>query len=121
MAPLVELMREGLLGPDSTLELRQFMERMMSANNPVGAGAALRGRAERPDYRPVLQTLEVPTWVCAGTADSFSTAEVTAELIACAPDPTTLILSDVGHLPNLEAPQQFNEALIEFLRGIRSA
>jgi pimeloyl-ACP methyl ester carboxylesterase len=46
---------------------------------------------------------------------------VTAELIDCLPRATTLVLPDVGHMPNLEVPHQFNEALIEFLRrGVAS-
>jgi 3-oxoadipate enol-lactonase len=78
---------------------------------------ALRGRAERPDYRPRLRALDLPAFVCAGTADRFSTAAVTNELIECLPTPTTLILPEVGHMPNLEAPEQFNDALIAFLRA----
>jgi hypothetical protein len=50
---------------------------MMLTNNTIGVAAALRGRAERPDYRPRLRTLRLPAFVCAGTADRFSTGEVT--------------------------------------------
>jgi 3-oxoadipate enol-lactonase len=116
MRPLVEVMRERLCGPACPEEVVKKVERMMTANNPVGAAAALRGRAERPDYRPRLRNLRLPTFVCAGTGDRFSTAEVTSALIDCLPHATTLILPDVGHLPNLEAPQQFNDALVAFLR-----
>jgi pimeloyl-ACP methyl ester carboxylesterase len=89
---------------------------MMVSNNPVGAAAALRGRAARPDYRPRLEALVLPTFVCVGTADRFSTSEVTRELLDCLPHATTLILPDVGHLPNLEMPDVFNAGLVDFLR-----
>jgi 3-oxoadipate enol-lactonase len=120
MAPLVEAM-DGVCGPRCSQETVEMVEGMMRANDPVGAAAALRGRAARPDYRPRLRELELPTFICAGTADRVSTAEVTHELIECLPAATTLILPDVGHMPNLEAPQQFNDALIAFLREAAAA
>jgi len=50
--------------------------------------AALRGRAERPDYRPGLGTLEMPVLVCTGSEDAYSTAAITAALLArIGPDP----------------------------------
>jgi 3-oxoadipate enol-lactonase len=115
MAPLVEAMND-LCGPGCPPEVVQRVGRMMDAASPIGAAAALRGRVERPDYRPRLRAVSIPAFVCAGTADRFSTAAVTWELIECLPAATTLILPEVGHLPNLEAPERFNHALIAFLR-----
>jgi pimeloyl-ACP methyl ester carboxylesterase len=106
----------GRWANEAAAEVIETVDRMMSGNNPIGAAAALRGRAERPDYRPRLRALELPAFICAGTADRFSTAAVTAELIDCLPRATTLILPEVGHMPNLEAPHRFNEGLVEFLR-----
>jgi pimeloyl-ACP methyl ester carboxylesterase len=116
MTPLVEAMHD-LVGPACPQEVVDAVEQMMRRNNPLGAAAALRGRAERPDYRRLLETLRLPTFICAGTADRFSTAEVTDELIACLPGASTLVLSEIGHLPNLESPERFNDALVRFLRS----
>lgn len=85
MAPLVEAMRDELFGPDASPDVVEAVEKMMTKNNPIGAAAALRGRVERPDYRPLLKTLTVPAFVCVGSSDRFSTAEVTNELLACLP------------------------------------
>jgi pimeloyl-ACP methyl ester carboxylesterase len=116
MTPLVEAMRDALLGPAASEQIRGTVDRMMASNNPVGSAAALRGRAERPDYRPHLHALRLPTFVCAGTADGFSTAEVTSALLECLPSATTLLLlPEIGHLPNLEAPVEFNRGLTAFL------
>jgi 3-oxoadipate enol-lactonase len=117
MEPLVTAMSARLYGPECPSEVVAKVDAMMRANDPAGAAAALRGRAERPDYRPGLRELDVPAFVCVGTEDSWSTPEVTAELVGCLRQPTVLTLPGVGHLPNLEAPQQFNEALIAFLRA----
>jgi 3-oxoadipate enol-lactonase len=81
---------------------------------PVAA-AAVRGRAERPDYQPVLKALRAPALVCAGDHDSYSTAEITSELAGCLPDPEVVVMEGVGHLPNLERPDAFNTHLLRFL------
>jgi pimeloyl-ACP methyl ester carboxylesterase len=115
MRPLAEEMAARLFGPAPAEELtRQIMD-MMLATSPLGAVAALRGRAQRPDYRPMLASLRTSTWVCVGDRDAYSTAEVTDELVSCLHDPQVVVLPDVGHLPNLERTAVFNEYLGAFL------
>jgi 3-oxoadipate enol-lactonase len=87
----------------------------MAAAPPAGAAAALRGRGRRPDYRPVLAVLDIPALVVAGTADPWSTAAVTAEIVGSLKRPQLVAIDGTGHLPNLEAEAQFNEALLSFL------
>jgi 3-oxoadipate enol-lactonase len=117
MAVLVDYMHTGLYGPDCPPAIRARIDAMMSAAPPAGAAAALRGRAERPDYRPVLAELDIPALVCAGTEDPWSTSTVTAEILACLRRPELLMIEGVGHLPNLEAEREFNDALRAFLRA----
>lgn len=119
VGPLVRSMSEHLYGPRCPSEVVDLVTSMMSQSNPVGAAAALRGRAQRPDYRVWLGEVTVPTFVCVGTADHWSTSDVTTQLLACLVDPTVEILQDVGHLPNLETPSHFNRALIAFLNRAR--
>jgi pimeloyl-ACP methyl ester carboxylesterase len=115
MAPLVEVMEPHLFGPGADAEVVARVHAMMANNNPMGAAAALRGRAERPDYRERLQGLTIPSLVCVGTRDHWSTARVTEQLVACLHAPRTLTLPDVGHLPNLEKHADVNAALLDFL------
>jgi alpha-beta hydrolase superfamily lysophospholipase len=72
---------------------------------------ALRGRGRRPDYRPLLAALDIPALVVAGTADPWSNAEVTAEIVSSLKRPELVVIDGSGHLLNLEAEAQFNEAL----------
>jgi pimeloyl-ACP methyl ester carboxylesterase len=104
-----------LFGPQASERLTETIMAMMLATSPAGAAAAVRGRAERPDYQPVLKSLRAPALVCAGDHDSYSTAEITGELAGCLPDPEVVIMEGVGHLPNLERPDAFNEHLLGFL------
>ena len=48
---------------------------MMCGANPEGAAAALRGRAERPDYQPTLAALGVPALVIVGSEDAYTTRQ----------------------------------------------
>jgi pimeloyl-ACP methyl ester carboxylesterase len=58
----------------------------------------------------------VPALVCAGTADPWSDQAVTAEIVAGLRCPELVMIDGAGHLPNLEAERQFNQALRGFLR-----
>jgi 3-oxoadipate enol-lactonase len=115
MRPVAEQMAARLFGPEPSPELTARIMAMMLATSPAGAAAAIRGRAERPDYQPVLKSLSAPALVCAGDRDSYSTAEITAELARCLPGAEVVVLVGVGHLPNLERPDVFNEHLLRFL------
>ncbi|HEY7198556.1 MAG TPA: alpha/beta hydrolase, partial [Gaiellaceae bacterium] len=88
----------------------------MLRTSPAGAAAALRGRAERPDYEKLLRDLQPPALVVVGDRDAYSTEEVTEQLVAALPGPEVLILPGVGHFPNLEAPAAFDEAVRAFAR-----
>ncbi len=73
-----------------------------------------------PSARPTgdkrLGEVTTPTLVIVGTehADAIVAAcEATAAGIA---DATLLRIEGIAHLPNLEAAEQFNEALAQFLR-----
>ena len=116
MGVLVDYMHTGLYGPACPPAVRARVDAMMAAAPPAGAAAALRGRGRRPDYRPLLAALDIPALVVAGTADPWSNAAVTAEIAASLRRPELLVIDGAGHLPNLEAGAQFNEALLGFLR-----
>lgn len=116
---LVDYMHTGLYSPACPPAVRARVDAMMAAAPPAGAAAALRGRGRRPDYRPLIAALDIPALVVAGTADPWSNAEVTAEIVASLKRPEPVLLNDRGHLPNLEAEAQFNEALLAFLNRAR--
>lgn len=89
--------------------------RMMLATPPAGAAAALRGRAERPDYSSVLECFDRPSLIVIGDEDAFTTRHDADRMHALLRDSRLLWLHGVGHMPNLERPQAFNTALSEFL------
>ena len=92
---------------------------MMRATAPEGAAAALRGRAERPDYVEMLSRIAVPAMIAVGRDDEFtplSDAEVMHERI---PNSRLVVIEGAAHLPNLEQADVFNDRLQSFLETIR--
>jgi pimeloyl-ACP methyl ester carboxylesterase len=96
-------------------DVEAHVRRMMRNAPGEGAAAALRGRAERPDYTPTLKNIEVPTLVVVGREDEF-TPVADAELIHREIAGSALVVIEgAGHLPNLERETEFDEALSTFL------
>ncbi|WP_203829771.1 alpha/beta fold hydrolase [Actinoplanes palleronii] len=96
-------------------EVAEHVHAMMAHTAPEGAAAALRGRAERLDYRELLTTVAVPALVVVGRDDEF-TPVADAELMhGLIPGSQLAVIDGAGHLPNLEQPAAFNAALHDFL------
>jgi pimeloyl-ACP methyl ester carboxylesterase len=91
---------------------------MMTAAPPEGAAAALRGRAERPDYRELLTRVAVPALVVVGADDTFTPVRDAEAMHAALPDSTLQVIESSAHLPNLERPAEFNRALSAFLARV---
>ncbi|HEY2057639.1 MAG TPA: alpha/beta fold hydrolase [Amycolatopsis sp.] len=88
---------------------------MMRDAPAEGAAAALRARAERPDYREVLGRVGVPTLVVVGSEDEFtpvSDGELTHRLVTGS---ALAVIRGAGHLPNLERAAEFNDVFGRFL------
>jgi pimeloyl-ACP methyl ester carboxylesterase len=112
---LIDYMHTGLYGSRATSKMRRSVDAMMARAPAPGAAAALRARAERPEYRSRLRALDLPTFVCTGSEDPWSNEAVTAEIVAHLQRPEMLLIDGAGHLPNLEAEEIFTSALLDFL------
>jgi 3-oxoadipate enol-lactonase len=98
-------------------DIARHVLRMMSEAHPVGAAAALRGRALRPSYEPVLASLQCPATIVVGDEDAF-TSRADADLLHRLIEGSSLVwLRGIGHMPNLESPEAFNTALVSLLRA----
>jgi pimeloyl-ACP methyl ester carboxylesterase len=88
---------------------------MMCATDPRGAAAALRGRAERPDYRDVLAAVEAPVLIVVGADDVYTPVAEAESVHRLIPHSTLTVVEKAGHLPGIEQPGRFNAALLGFL------
>ena len=119
---LVELQMERLLAPDTLQNDEKLVENvraMIFDNSPDGAVAALGAMRERPDSTPLLGKIGVPTLVVGGEEDGISSPEVMGAMAAKIPGARHVTIPQTGHLSNLEAPEQFNAILSDFLQSIR--
>ncbi|MER7198905.1 alpha/beta hydrolase [Streptomyces sp. CB01635] len=91
---------------------------MMRTTEPAGAAAALRGRAERVDYRETLAATSAPTLIVVGADDVYTPPEDARAIQRLTPHATLTVVERAGHLPNMEQPDAVNTALIRFLNSL---
>lgn len=117
MKPYADEVLEKMVAPYADADVKAHVYRMMTATDPEGAAAALRGRAERPDYRELLTTVTVPTLVVVGRDDTYTPVADAEAMHAAVPGSTLVVVESAAHLPNLERPAEFNAALRAHLTG----
>ncbi|MGW5371334.1 alpha/beta fold hydrolase [Streptomyces sp. NPDC004009] len=112
---------EKMVAPYADSQVKAHVHGMMTATSPEGAAASLRGRAERPDYRPLLTRVTVPALVVVGADDTFTPVADARAMHALLPDSTLHVSEGAAHMPNLERPEEFNEVLGRFLARVDAA
>ena len=123
MRGYTEEMLVGMMTADNVRDLpavADHVRAMMCAAPPEGAAAAQRGRAQRPDYVPLLRRVSAPTLLVGGRQDGFTPPDFTESMHVLVPDSVVEIIEGAGHLPNLERPDRFNEVLRRFLDRCRT-
>jgi 3-oxoadipate enol-lactonase len=80
--------------------------------------AAALGMAERPDSRPVLGEIQVPTVVVVGADDTLTPPPMSEAMAQAIPDADLAVIPGAGHFSNLEAPTEFNAVLRDVLRRV---
>jgi pimeloyl-ACP methyl ester carboxylesterase len=70
------------------------------------------------DLRPMLATIDVPTLLLYGDADSRAPLSVAQAMRSAIPRSQLVVLKDVGHVSNLEAPEEFDAAVGGFLASV---
>ena len=76
---------------------------------------AQRAMAERPDSLETLRGVNVPTLVVVGDEDELSTPDEARAMADAVPGAKLVTIPKSGHLTAVEAPEEFNAALLEFL------
>lgn len=105
------LLSEG--APSALLEQVQGIIRRQPAE--AIAGAAL-GMASRVDSTGDLAGIAVPTLVITSSGDKLIPADATSPMAQQIPGAELLVIEGAGHLSNLEAPNEFNQALEGLIR-----
>jgi 3-oxoadipate enol-lactonase len=103
---------------ESDEELVDYVKDVMSTaslNGVVGALAAMR---DRVDSVPMLGDIDVPVLIIHGADDQLIPPSEAQIMHKGIPDSELVIIPDAGHLPNLEQPDIFSDAVIDFLEAL---
>ncbi len=116
--PLADEMLNRLLSPatvNNKPDLVRTVHAMMARQPGPGIVAALRAMAGRPDSRSMLGDIAVPTLIVVGADDTITPVADAEAMVDSIPGAELVIIPQAGHLPNLEQPEAFNQALRAFI------
>ena len=116
-APLADQMIPALLSPKTIAEnpdVVSSLTEMISEQLPSGIAAAARGMAARDDSTQFLKDITVPTLVMVGEDDHISPPEAMREMANIISKSEFCTVPGAGHLPPLENPLFFTEAVRQF-------
>jgi len=89
--------------------------RMAAAVGVDGYARQIEAIIARPDSRPGLAAIAVPTLVLVGDTDTLTPPDLAEELAAGIPQSSLTIVSHCGHLSTLEQPDAVNRALLAWM------
>jgi 3-oxoadipate enol-lactonase len=115
---LAKGMVESLLsaGSMSRAELVDYVLALADGATPEGWIAALEAMKGRPDAMLLLRQADVRALIVVGELDRVTPIAEAMSLRSLL-NGELVIVPDVGHLPNVEDPLAFNDALVAFLAG----
>lgn len=119
MAGIADGMLPKLLTPETVSKHPEIVKRvrdMMLKTKPDGAAAALMGMAERDDQTPLLSKISTPTLIVVGSEDAITPVADSEKMHREIGGSRLVVVENAGHVSNLERTEQFNEALVDFLK-----
>jgi len=118
MSAIAEGMLPKLLAPENyetQPDLVEYVRDMMLETSEDGVVGALAAMRDRPDSTPDLATIKVPILILHGADDQLIPLAEAEIMAAAFPRAKLVVVPGAGHLPNLEQPEIFNDAVRDFL------
>jgi pimeloyl-ACP methyl ester carboxylesterase len=115
IAILPDRMLPRLLQPNPTPAVVGKVRSIIERTDPAAAAYALMAMRDRPDASTVLHRISCPTLVIAGEYDAVTRVEECRAMAETIKGARYVQIPGAGHLSNLENPEAFNRALLEFL------
>jgi 3-oxoadipate enol-lactonase len=114
-APFWEGLAPKLFSPTADPPVVERARALASEQPLTSLVSALETLRDRPDSRPTLPTIDVPALVVVGEADALTPPDDADAMATALPDARKLRIPETGHLTPLERPDEFSEALLDFL------
>ena len=115
MAELARQLVPAMAGPRALPEGLRLAEHCMAGVSPSTYRRALEALVTF-DRRAALNLISAPTLLVAGENDPNAPPEVMRKMGERIMGSKTVVMSGIGHLMNLESPDEFDQLLIHFLR-----
>jgi len=118
---IADRMVSRLLAPVTQQNKPQVSHRVraiIESNRPEAIAAAQRGMAERPDSTALLPGITCPVLILVGSDDALTPPTEAEKMRDRIPDARLTVISEAGHLSNLEQPDAFNSAIADFLKQL---
>lgn len=108
---------QGMVHPQrlSDAALIESIVQMFERKAPEIFAAQIQALLDRPDARPVLQVLDVPTLIACGDQDLWAPVAQHQAMQALVPHAVLEVISDAGHMAPMERPQATAEVLLRWL------
>ena len=97
--------------------LQPLVRRLIESNAAAAIAAASHAMKERPDSMPTLEASAVPALIVTGDEDAIIPVSESEAMARAVPRSQLVVLTAAGHLSSLEVPDDFSEALGNFLRA----
>jgi 3-oxoadipate enol-lactonase len=115
---VADQMMPKLLGQTSRRarqHLAPLVRRLIESNTAEGIAAAIQAIRDRPDSMSILERCAVPGLVITGEEDTIIPVAESEAMARALPRAQLVVLAAAGHLSSLELPDDFSEALGNFL------
>jgi pimeloyl-ACP methyl ester carboxylesterase len=109
LASLLHPLRRG------DIDILDIMRRMARAVGLEGYERQQKIAISRPDSRPFLDLIKVPTLVMVGDRDPLTPLAHSEEIASAVRGATLKVVPDCGHLSPIEQPGRVSEALAEWI------
>lgn len=119
--PIIETMLQRILSPKTIRdnpELVQTVREIMKRTSTEAVLGDLQGMMERSDSRPFLKQITVPTLIIHGMDDILIPIEEAKVMQKAIPNCQLILIEHAAHLPNLEASERFNQAVLAFIKNL---
>lgn len=112
----VEAFLDSTLGPRAE-EAQPLVARMLIDNQSLFTGGAAFLQTVEPPALERLAAIIAPTLVLAGEFDHPDIRAIASLLAAAIENAREVVIAGAGHMANLDAPEEFNRVVLDFLRA----
>lgn len=119
--PIIKIFAELLFADETSQKNPRLIASVtswMRGTRPKGLAGALIAMRDRKDYVEMLSSFTLPSLVVGGAEDRAGSPEAVKQFSEALPNCTTRIIAGAGHMANMEHPEAFNAALLQFLEKV---